>query len=318
MCGGCDLQNISITENLEYKLNKINDILNKNKIDYQVKDIIKSDNYNNYRNKISLKVVNSEIGFYEDNTHNLIKIDNCLIAKEEINNILKDIKLLNIDNGNITIRCHYNNELLLIVEASKELDNIDYLVDNYKIKGIILNDKCIYGEDYFIDKINDYLFKVSYNSFFQINASITEKLFDLVSNYTSNSSNILDFYCGVGTLSIAVSNTNKKVVGVEIVENAIKDATFNMILNNKKNIEFICSDTKRVIDKITKDFDTIIFDPPRSGVSKNVLEKTVEESINKIVYVSCNPLTLVRDLTYLKDYYNIMPSIVNNGVICCS
>lgn len=305
LCGGCDLQHISISEMLEYKLQKVNNIFIKNNIDYKVNKIIKSDEQYNYRNKISLKIVNKEIGFYENDTHNLIKINYCYLCNEAINKVIKDLDKLNINDGLVTIRCNYKNELLLIIETKDKVNNIDYFIDNYLISGIVVNDKTIFGDNYFIEKINEYLFKVSYNSFFQVNPFICSKLFDLVRDYTNNSNNVLDFYSGVGTLSIVASNNSKKVVGVEIVENAVNDSNINKCINKKDNIEFICSDTKKVIDRITYEYDTIILDPPRSGIDKNVINRIIEEKINKIIYISCNPLTLARDIKLLNDYYNI-------------
>lgn len=305
-CGGCDLMHISVSENLDYKLEKVNEILHKYNINYEVKEIIKSNSEYNYRNKVTLKVINKEIGYYENGTHNLVSIDYCYLCNDAINEVIKDLKILNIVNGEIIIRCNYNEEILLSIKSLDKIDNIEELINKHKIVGIVQNDKTIYGENYFMDKINDYLFKVSYNSFFQVNPYICGKLFELIEKYIENSKNIIDLYCGVGTLSIVASNNSSYVLGVEIVENAIIDANLNKNLNNKNNIEFICNDTKKIIEKITNNFDTIIFDPPRSGVSSKVIEKVINEEINKIIYVSCDPVTLVRDLKLLENNYNII------------
>lgn len=306
ICGGCDLMNISISENLDYKLEKVNEILHKNNIDYEVKEIIKSNSEFNYRNKVTLKIVNREIGYYENNSHNLVSIDYCYLCNDAINEIIKDLKILNIINGEVVIRSNYNEEILLNIKSSDEIKNINELINKYRIVGIVQNDKTIYGENYFIDKVNNYIFKVSYNSFFQVNPYICGKLFELIEKYTESSHNLIDLYCGVGTLSIVASKNASKVIGVEIVENAIIDANLNKNLNNRKNIEFICNDTKKIIEKITNSFDTIIFDPPRSGVSSKVIEKVINEKINKIIYVSCDPITLARDLKLLENNYNII------------
>lgn len=309
-CGGCDFLNISLSESLEYKINMINELLAKNKIDFKVKDIIKSKDAYNYRNKITLKIEDGIIGFYQNDTHHLIEVNYCYLANKEINNILKDINILNIKNGILTIRCNYKNELLLDIKTEDKIENINNLVNKYKIIGIVVNDKCIYGDDYFIENIDNFLFKVSYNAFFQVNPFICKEIFNLIKENTKNSLNVLDLYCGVGTLSIVASTNAKKVVGVEIVENAIKDANFNKKINAKNNLEFICSDTKDILNKINCDYDTIILDPPRSGVPSKILNKIVDENINKIIYISCNPHTLVRDLNLLKDSYKINDFII--------
>lgn len=304
-CGGCDLMNISVSENLEYKLKKVNEILYKNKINYEVTQIIKSDNHYNYRNKVTLKIIEGKIGYFESDSHKLVEINYCYICNDVINNLIKDIQLLNIINGEIVIRVNYKEELLLNIKTNDILENVEKIVNNHKIVGIVKNDECIYGEKYFIDKINEYIFKVSYNSFFQVNPSICSKLFNLIETETKDANKLLDLYCGVGTLSIVSSKHSNYVLGVEIIENAVIDANLNKNLNNRNNIEFICNDTRNTIDKITNEFDTIILDPPRTGVSSKVIEKIIEENINKIIYVSCNPITLARDLKLLSDFYDI-------------
>jgi len=304
-CGGCDLMHISLSESLEYKLNKVNDILKRNKIDYEVTKIIKSECPYNYRDKVTFKIVDGKIGFFQTDTHKLVEINYCYLCKDAINNVIKDIHTLNIKNGEVIIRCNYNDELLLSLNTLDKIDNIETLINEHKIVGIVNNDKCIYGEDYFIDKINDYLFKVSYNSFFQVNPYICSELFKLIEKYTDKSNNVLDLYCGVGTLSIVASMNAKNVLGVEINSNAIIDANLNKTLNKRNNVDFICEDTKNILNKITSDFDTIILDPPRSGVVQKVLNKIMEVNPDKIIYVSCDPITLARDLKLLEEKYII-------------
>ena len=181
-CGGCDFLNISLNDSLDYKLDKINNLLNKNHINYSVKEIIKSDKEYYYRNKISLKIVNGEIGFYEYHSHNLIAVNKCFLVNENINNIISKIKLLNIINGNITIRINYLDEMLIIIDGNDILNNIDEFINNTKVIGIIYNNKLIYGKDYFIDKINDYQFKVSYDAFFQVILIYVRSYFYLLMN----------------------------------------------------------------------------------------------------------------------------------------
>ena len=292
-CGGCDLLNITLSDSLEYKLRKINEILRKNNINYNVEEIIKSDKQYNYRNKVSLKVNNNKIGYYESKTHKLIEIEKCFLLNDEINRLIKNLDVLKIKNGNLIIRTNYHDELLLIIETNDKIEDFRELIEKFKISGIIVNKKVVYGSDYIID------------SFFQINPYICSKLFDLIKENTFNSKNILDLYCGVGTLSINASENNTKVMGVEIVKDAIDNAIFNAKLNNVNNMKFICSDTKNIIDKITKDFDTVILDPPRSGVDILVLNRIIKEGITKIIYVSCDENTLVRDLNILLQDYNI-------------
>ncbi len=299
-CGGCDLGHISYSDSLEYKLNKVNDIFKMNKINYSVDKIVKSSNKYNYRNKVSLKVIDKKIGYYETKTHELVEIGKCLLCKESINSLLKDLSLLNIINGEIVIRSNYKNELLIIINSQDKIDNIDRITMNHKVVGVVINEETIYGNNYFIDKIDDYLFKVSYNAFFQINEDICSKIFKRIAEEDKGS--MLDFYCGVGTFSVL---NNQLTLGVEINENAINDANSNKLLNKKDNIEFICADAKDIIDKINNSYKTILLDPPRSGVNKDILNKIISEKIEKIIYISCFPISLARDIKILENDYSV-------------
>ena len=303
-CGGCDLMHISLSEALDYKLNKVNDILKKNNLDFTVKNIIKSkDTF--YRNKITLKIKDGEVGYYKSESHEVVETNYCYLASDCINEIIKDIPLLKIQNGEITIRCNFKNEIILIINSLNTLENFDKLVKKYALVGVIQNDMTIYGEDYFMERVGDYLFKVSYNSFFQVNNEICAKLFSLIKENTKDSQKVLDLYCGVGTLSIGGVNSSIYTLGVEIIPNAIDDANLNKIINKKENSEFICEDTSNILNKIEASFDTVIMDPPRSGVSEKVLDKIIRENISKIIYVSCDANTLARDLKILSSHYEI-------------
>ena len=119
------------------------------------------------------------------------------------------------------------------------------------------------------------------------------------------SDNVLDLYCGIGTISLYLSRYVNKVTGVEIVPEAIRNATENAKMNNIDNCEFILADASKNMDKYIKDKDVVILDPPRKGVSKDLIESLKNNNVNKIVYVSCNPATLYRDLELFKDTYNI-------------
>ena len=149
------------------------------------------------------------------------------------------------------------------------------------------------------------LFKETYNSFFQVNRYINIELFRLLKDNIEENSTVLDLCCGVGTLSIVASQKAKKVYGIEIVENAIKDALINTRMNKKENVEFMLGDAFTSINKINDIIDTIIIDPPRSGLTKKAIDNIKEKEIEKIVYISCDPITLARDINNLKELYNL-------------
>lgn len=306
ICGGCELLHSSYEDTLKYKKEKLESIIYKYAHISTNIDIVHSDNKLNYRNKITLKVVNSRYGYYEDKSHDLVEINNCILAEEPINNLIKDIHYLNIKNGEVIIRSNYNKELLIEIK-SKEIVNpdIEYLKSKHKIVGIILNDKPLVGETSFIEIINHMLFQVSYDSFFQVNRNICSKLFDLIEEEINENETILDLYCGVGTLGINATKKAKKAYGIEIVKNAVLNAITNSKINKRDNIYYMLGDVGENLPKIKDTIDTIIVDPPRAGLDTKTKETILDFKANKIIYVSCDPMTLARDLKELQNIYNI-------------
>ena len=308
LCGGCNLLHLNYENTLFFKQNKIKELLKKNKINYDKEiEIIKNDNPLYYRNKISLKIENGKLGYYEENTHKLIEIKECITAKHSINEVIKNYKLLNLGNAKLTIRSNNNDEILIIIETNEKDYNIELakLKEKIKLVGIIYNDRTIYGENFFYERINNKLFKVSYNSFFQVNENITSKLFDLIKDNIENDSTVLDLYSGVGTLGIVASTKVKKVYSIEIVKNAVLNGITNAKLNKRDNIKFMLGDVSKLISKVDLSFDTLIIDPPRKGLDEKTREFILKKKPEKIIYVSCDPNTLIRDLKELESNYEI-------------
>ena len=309
-CGGCTLQNLAYNDTLEYKVKKIKNIFKKNKIDINLEIIANSNPYN-YRNKISLKVINGKIGFFENSTHQLVEIDGCIISSQALNKCIHLIEKMNIINGGITIRCNQNEEILIIIESQDNLKiDIDSLKKEIKLVGIIINDKTFYGENYLFERINNVLFKISYDSFFQVNPSVASKLFQIVKDNISLNDKVLDLYCGVGTLSLMAAANAKSVVGIEIVPNAILNAIFNASINSVDNTCFVLNDVSEAVSKISLDFNKVIVDPPRRGLTKEAIEVLLKIRPEKIIYVSCDPQTLVRDCKLLSENYDIEKSYI--------
>ena len=307
ICGGCHLLHLDYDDTLIFKQTKIKELLKKNKIDYEKEiDIVKSDIPLNYRNKISLKIENKEIGFYQENTHKLIPIKECVLAKSSINEVIKNSHLLNLENANLTIRSNYNDEILLIINTCEKPNiELDKLKEKIKLVGIVFNEKTIYGNNFFYERLNNKLFKVSFDSFFQINLNIASKLFDFILDNIRDGSKVLDLYSGVGTLGIVASSKALKVYSVEIIKNAVLNGIFNASLNKRNNIKYILGDVSNLVNKINEGFDTLIIDPPRKGLDKNTIDFILRKKPSKIIYVSCDANTLMRDLKKLEDSYEI-------------
>lgn len=310
-CGGCALRSLKYADTLEYKKNKVIGILKKYSGITISPEIIKCENENNYRNKIEIKVKDGKFGFYKKGTHDCVEIDSCLNAEAAINTFLKDIEKLNLKNADITIKSNYNGEIIISVNTDDKMDfDIDELKESNKLVGIIWNDKAIYGEKSFIEIIDNKFFRESYDSFFQVNRYINSKLFNIIQEIVDKSDNVLELCCGVGTLSIVASEKAKTVYAIEINESAIKDALINAKMNQRENVNFILGDAYKTVDKIADKIDTIIIDPPRSGLTKEAIDAIIKTNAKKIVYISCNPMTLARDLTELKEEYKIEKSYI--------
>ena len=231
VCGGCNLCHLNYENTLEYKKERVKNILSK--FDIPKINVIKNENDLYYRNKIELKIVDGKLGFYEKSTHNLIEIKECKVTKKSINKSLEFVKNMRLKNANVTIRANYNDEVLIIIDSKEKPVILN--PEDYKIVGIVLNDKCIYGQDNFMEKINNLFFTVSYNSFFQVNNYINLELFNLIKENIVGKT-VLDLYSGVGTLSIVASKVVDKVYSIEVIANAVKNALINAKINKCDNI----------------------------------------------------------------------------------
>ena len=309
-CGGCDFLNVKYENSLNYKVNKVKEIFNKNGISINPKVVLSSQNLF-YRNKITLKVQNGKLGYFKNNSHDLVEIDKCIIASNAINSMIPYIKKFNILNGNVTIRSNQNEEILLVIESYDNLNiNINEIKKNIKLVGIVINNRLFYGVDFFNENINDLNYRISYDSFFQINPRVAQILFNTIDENIDVNDNVLDIYCGVGTLSLSAAKKAKQVVGIEIVKNAIFNAKFNAKINNIQNTEFILGDASNIKFSKYNNFNKVIVDPPRSGLTNSVISTILKINPEEIIYVSCDPQTLVRDIKILSANYVIKDSFV--------
>lgn len=300
ICGGCAYMHVSHNDECEMKVSALKDILKRKAgVEANIKKIT-SDKDVCYRNKLSLKVKNFEFGFYKEETHEFVKIDDCLIASDAIRKVFKLKDYLKFREGNILIRSNFNDEVIIKIDTDCEAD-IDVLKikESVKLVGIILNNKVIYGEDFFIEKVHNYFYKVNVNSFFQVNLDILGKVIDILRE--DNYGALADLYCGVGTLGIPLKKD--KLYGIEIVPEAVIDATYNAKINKQDNKYMLGS--AEVISKINEKIDTILVDPPRAGLNKKTLDFLINYKSHNLIYMSCNPFTLARDLNVLKEIYDI-------------
>lgn len=304
-CGGCNILHMNYDNQIEYKKDKLKNILKKfSNLNIDI-DVIKNKDVIGYRNKIELKIQDNRWGYYNSSTHNFVEIDKCLLAKDSINKVIENKKYINVNNGSITIRCNYNDEIILVIKTDDKVNiDIDSLKKNIKLVGIVVNDDMFYGDNFFYEMINNKLFKVNYNSFFQINNYITKEMIKVI-NDNCNGKILLDLYCGVGFLGQVIDYEFDKIYGIELNRNSVIDAINNAKINKINNTYYMCGDSSKLISNIKENIDTLIIDPPRSGLYKNMVNDVLNISSDKIIYVSCNPITFVRDINLLKEKYMI-------------
>lgn len=295
ICKGCNIAHIEYKKSLEYKQDIVKDIIKRySDIDINP-EIVFDNNIYNYRNKITLRVYDNKLALVGDS---FVNIDYCYLVNDNINNV---IKLIN----DIDLSCVKEviikgiSEIMVII---KGIINEEELLNKLSsiVTTIIVNDKKIYGKDYITININNYTYAIYDSSFFQVNTSMISKLYDKVLEYAGKGNRLLDLYCGAGTIGIYLAKNFNYVRGIEQNKDAIVSANKNKEINKISNIDFVCDEVCN-IDKINE--DVLIVDPPRHGLDNVTREKIMLSDVNRVVYVSCNPITLARDLNILKEKY---------------
>jgi 23S rRNA (uracil1939-C5)-methyltransferase len=333
-CGGCNLQHLKYDAQLVIKKLLTNETLQRvGKIFLPASNPLKSSSEWHYRNKTQYPCAPPDkIGFFQRKTHQVIDIKKCLLHPEQFDQIRSFLKTA-ISNsketvydeikhqGNlrhIIIKNGFNTgEYLLILvtkenkfesdvyqDLSKNFSNIVGVVQsiNSEKTNRILGDEfqSLYGQDFYHEKVLNKKFKVSAESFFQVNTAQTETLAREVLKFLApqGTEHVLDLFSGVGTFSIILSDFVAKVTGVEISKTAVLDAKENLKLNVAKNVEFFCETAEQGVKKLNR-IDSVILDPPRKGCSNELIHAIVALKPQRIVYISCNPATLARDLAIL-------------------
>lgn len=219
-----------------------------------------------------------------------------------------EIMCIIVSNENI-----FKNEKQLTERIISKFPNVKTIIKNVNNKNtnVILGDKdeVLYGDGFICDKLGEYTFKISAKSFYQTNPIQTEVLYSKAIEFAKlNKEDVLcDLYCGIGTIGIFASDKVKKVYGIEIVEEAVEAAKENAKLNNVNNIDFIAGDVEKAFKELveTKQVkpSVIIVDPPRRGLDESTINKILDLEVTRLVYVSCNPATMMRDLKLLEEKY---------------
>lgn len=340
-CGGCSYRHISYEKELDIKKKKVYDALTRiGKLeDIRLNEIVSTDRVNGYRNKAQIPVTTIDgkvqMGFYSKHSHRICNCLDCKLSPNVFNEIskcvydflsahselpydekskkgyIRHLYLRIAEKTNEVMVCFVVNgnsfpfQDEIIKEILDKFDNVKSILINVNKKdtNVVLGNKNIvlYGEEYITDILCGLKFRISPQSFYQVNRDAAEKLYNLAKKYSnlSKDDNVIDLYCGTGTIGLSLADSCKSVLGIEVVEKAIHDANINKEINNINNASFICSDAKDLEDSI--DADIIVVDPPRKGLSADLIDKVSSLRPKRLVYVSCNPATLARDLQLLCD-----------------
>jgi len=271
----------------------------------------------------------------------IIDIEGCLLQKDKGNEILREVKRYAKDSGvpvyglkshqgfwrYLVLRHSFAfNEWMVNIVTSEERDSLvkglaSILMDGFKeITSLINNintrkggtaigerERILVGKRNIRDKIGAFTFEISANSFYQTNSPLCLRLYQTVRDFASltGKETVLDLYCGIGTVSIFLADQASRIIGMDISNSAIADAKRNCELNGTDNCDFLCGDVRMLLSHITVHVDLIVTDPPRTGMHKKVIEQILGLLPGRIIYISCNPATLARDIALLKERYRI-------------
>ena len=344
-CGGCQLQHLSYEGQKQIKHKHVKDVLTRiGKINTIVHPTIGMSEPWRYRNKAQVPIGEQEGGliggFYQQRSHQIINMEECLIQQEENDVVVKrvkeicnkygvkaynesnhkgDLRHIMVRRGLVT-----GEIMVVLITRTSEIVHKNKIVDeivnnipfvksiihnvNNKKTNVIMGDttKVLWGEETITDYIGDVKFAISARSFYQVNPEQTKVLYNKALEYADlkGEENVIDAYCGIGTISLFLAKKAKQVFGVEIVPQAIEDAKRNAELNDIHNVDFAVGKAEEVIPawyKRGNEADVLVVDPPRKGCDDALLQTIIEMQPKKMVYVSCNPATLARDLRVLED-----------------
>ena len=340
-CGGCQMLDMPYAEQLKTKRKRLETLL---KGICPVKDMIGMEDPFYYRNKVHAvfdrdRRGNIISGIYQENTHNVVPVEKCMIEDQKadeiigtIRGMLKSFKIRTFDEDtgygllrHVLIRRGFESGEIMVVlvtaspvfpsknnfvKALREKHpEITTIVQNINGRGtsMVLGEKehVLYGKGYIVDTLCGCSFRISSRSFYQVNPAQTEKLYTKALELAglTGKETVVDAYCGIGTIGIIASKKAGNVIGVELNQDAVRDAINNAKMNQISNIRFFCNDAGRFLVNMAEageKADVVIMDPPRSGSTEEFMDSIAKMGAKKVVYVSCNPETLARDLAYMK------------------
>ena len=337
-CGGCTLQHLDYSAQLKLKSQIVQDAFERigGFSHVSVPETLGMQDPWNYRNKGSfpLGTENGRVvfGFFSPRSHRLIPLNDCFIQNKQILTVLRSVCDWATENGiptydentkkgilrHVVVRISSKEELMATVVTTGPLPKKEALIEYLpQVTSLYHNvnkadTNVIFGQTFHLihgipalrHELLETVFSVGPESFLQVNTLQTEILYRTVLEFLHPmpTETILDAYCGIGTISLQIAKSAKKVIGLEIVSQAIENAKQNAFENGFTNVDFICGPVEKTISMLAEDFDAIVVDPPRKGCDESVLHSIGQSAVPRIIYVSCNPSTLARDCCILSKY----------------
>ena len=365
-CGGCQLQGVPYAQQLKDKEKQVKDLIGPY---CRVFPITGMETPYHYRNKVHAvldhRKGNVISGIYEERSHQVVQVDSCQIEDEKADEIIVTIrellqsfrlKVYDEDNGfglfrHILIRVGKTSGQIMVVlvmvspifpsknnfikALRQKHPEITTIVQNINDQDTSMvlgeREKVLYGKGYITDTLCGKTFRISSRSFYQINPVQTEKLYQKAIHLAglTGKERIVDAYCGIGTIGLIAADRVKEVIGIELNEDAIRDAIRNAHANKITNAQFYCEDAGKFMEEMAdsgETADVVFMDPPRSGSDERFLSSVVKLSPKQIVYISCNPETMARDLAYLTGNgyraitawpFDMFPHTSHTEVVAC-
>lgn len=333
-CGGCQFQNVDYAEELRIKRRIVQDCINRiGGLNIDVPEVIGAERCSGYRNKGQFPVGTDGIGIYAQHSHRIVDMESCAIQNAETPQVIRCVREWMTECGippyneidgsgvvrHIYTRCGGGNITVCIVTKGSELPHSEVLISKLteripNISGILHNINnaktnvvlgprlcTLWGEEKLIDSIGSKSFKLSPLSFYQVNNAQTKVLYDIAMKFADLRGDeiVWDLYCGIGTIGQYAADGAARIIGVEIVPEAVENAVENARLNNLTNTEYYCGAAENIAPTLLGKKlspDVIILDPPRKGCDEALIETAVKAAPKRIVYISCKPSTLARDL----------------------
>lgn len=334
-CGGCALRHMSYEEELAFKRQKVQDALKRiGGVDIPVSEIYGAEDTLRYRNKVQFPVgADGAIGFYRARSHQVVEAEDCLLQPEAARPLRAAVKdwmerfhIPPYREGehkglvrHLYLRFSAEEALVCLVVNGSSLPHADELVETLRracptLTGITVNfnqektnvilgpeSRTLWGRPYLDDTLRGLTFRLSVPSFYQVNHAQTEVLYGLALDFAglTGTETVLDLYCGIGTITLCLAQRAGKVYGAEVVSSAVEDARANAERNGIENVEFLRGDAADIAARFAADGirpQVICVDPPRKGLAESVVDSIAGMGPERVVYVSCDPATLARDV----------------------